>query len=296
MNENNFDFYLSTTFCKDHPRIDNILKYCTENGIYHIELGSNHAYEDNPASIVQRYPCQYLVHNYFPIPKESFVVNIASLNDDLYERSVSHVFAAIDFCSRIDAKLYTFHPGFLSDPGKSSSCSSNYDFQFKNEQIPELRYENAFERMLCAVKCIVAYAHEKNVRIAIETEGSVLHKNHLLMQYPKEFSRFFDIFSPQVIGINLNIGHLRLAANVFGFDIADFIDLISEHVVAMELSHNGGHYDEHLPLVDGEWYWDVIFDSRFTNAYKILEFRDTSIEDVLRNIKLADSILNNLRY
>ena len=295
MSKNQFDLYLSTTFYKDYSSVCDVLKHCTENEIYHLELGSNHVYEDDLASIIQRYPCQYLVHNYFPIPKEGFIVNIASLNDDLYERSVSHVFAAIDFCNIIGAKLYTFHPGFLSDPIGSSPCSSNYDFQFKAEQIPALRYEKAFDRMLCAVKRIVAYAYEKNVRIAVETEGSVLHKNHLLMQYPEEFSRFFDIFSPQAIGINLNIGHLRLASNAYGFEIIEFINLVAEYIVAMELSHNGGGSDEHLPLVDGEWYWDVIFDQRFANAYKILEFRNTSIEDVLRNIKLVAGIFNNLR-
>ena len=45
----------------------------------------------------------------------------------------------------------------------------------------------------------------------------------------------------------------------------------------MELSHNDGLQDQHLPLKKDGWYWDIINDSRFNDTIKILEFRNVSI-------------------
>ena len=44
----------------------------------------------------------------------------------------------------------------------------------------------------------------------------------------------------------------------------------------MELSHNNGKEDQHLPLKKGKWYWKIINDPYFSNVYKILEFRNLS--------------------
>ena len=95
-----------------------------------------------------------------------------------------------------------------------------------------------------------------------------------------------DRYEPSDIGLNLNIGHLYLSANAFNYNWKDLVDSISRYVFAMELSHNDGFEDQHLPLISEGWYWDLINDLRFKNIHKILEFRNTSIKDILNNIKL----------
>ena len=54
----------------------------------------------------------------------------------------------------------------------------------------------------------------------------------------------------------------------------------------MELSHNNGIEDQHLPLKNKGWYWSLIVDERFKNIYKILEFRNTPINNIINNINL----------
>ena len=117
--------------------------------------------------------------------------------------------------------------------------------------------------MYQALDEVIEYATSKTVKIAIETEGSLKKKDHLLMQNPKEYEEFIDRYNPVDIGINLNIGHLNLSANAFDFDRIAFVDLVQDHIVAMELSHNDGLEDQHQPLQSGEWYWEIIHDSRF---------------------------------
>ncbi len=286
------NLYVSTTFLEDGSTIEEALNLCQKHDITNLELGSNHCYSPEFESIVSSFDLNYLVHNYFPIPKESFVLNLASTDESILEKSIKHVQTAIDFCSEVGALLYTFHPGFLTDPKGPNQSSQNYDFQWDDSIKNTINYSQAYESMLKGIDTCVDYARQKKVRIAIETEGSYKKKDHLLMQHPEEYTRLFKHFSPADLGINMNLGHLNLASKAFNFTETEFTDLISDYIVAMELSHNDGMEDQHLPLIEEAWYWPIILDPRFSSAYKIIEFRNTSIEGILDNINLYQKKYN----
>lgn len=276
---------MSTTFLPDGKSLSIALELCKNSDIKKIEIGSNHCFEIN-YDYLTKYGFDYLVHNYFPIPQDSFVLNIASFNPEIRLRSIKHIKKAIDFCSKVGANLYTFHPGFLTDPNGANESDNNYDFQWDESQLDKSNFNNAKSLMYTALDDIINFASSKLVKIAIETEGSVNKKNHLLMQRPEEYEEFLVKYAPQDIGINLNIGHLNLASNAFHFKREDFVYLIQDYIVAMELSHNNGIEDQHLPLQTDGWYWDLIHDTRFEGAYKILEFRNTPISEIVKNMHM----------
>ena len=286
------NLFISTTFVPDGTPIGMALDICSRNGINAVELGSNHPYEENFKGILNKYQFNYLVHNYFPIPKNSFVLNIASFNDNIKKRSIEHIFKAIEFCDKIGAKLYTFHPGFITDPLGSNHNSKNYDFRWDNDKVNLKHYEKAIDLMLKSVSSIIKYAERYNVAIAVETEGSFYKKEHLLMQNPREYERFIKEFSKNDIGINLNVGHLNLASKALGFEIEVFFNTVADYIIALELSHNNGFEDQHLPLKRSEFYWDIIFDDRLDSIPKILEYRNTKIEEIIQNLNLFESDLN----
>jgi sugar phosphate isomerase/epimerase len=186
---------------------------------------------------------------------------------------------AILFCKATNSKLYTFHPGFIFDPVTASNSKKNYDFVWNNK-IQKTNYNVAFNLMINALKKIIIFAKSKGVKIAIETEGSYKKNKLLLMQKPKEYQKLFKYFSPKELGINLNIGHLNLAAKVFNFSKLKFVKQLKPYILAIELSHNNGLEDQHLPLKRKAWYWKVINDPDFSDVYKILEFRNTNIKDI----------------
>jgi len=282
--ENFNSIFVSTTFAKDNSKISEVLNICKRAKINNIELGSNHRYQKNFKEIIKKYNFNFIVHNYFPIPKKSFVVNIASTNKLIRNLSIKHIKKSIRFCKLTNSKLYTFHPGFIFDPISSGKSKKKYDFIW-NHKNQKGNYNIAFHLMLNSLRQIVKFAKKNNVQIAIETEGSYKKKNLLLMQTPKEYKKLFRYFKPRDIGINLNIGHLNLASKGFKFSKSSFINLIKPYVVALELSHNNGFEDQHLPLKKRGWYWKVINDSFFSKTYKILEFRNT-------NIKIIKKIIN----
>lgn len=279
------NIYISTTFAPDNTELIDSLIQCKNSGINSVELGSNHCFEEN-YDYINDFSFQYLLHNYFPIPEKSFVLNISSFDENIRRRSIRHIKSAIDFCSKIRGHLYTFHPGFLTDPKGSNIDDKNYDFLWDEKQLSVANRVKAKALMYRSLDEVVAYSELKNVRIAIETEGSLNKKDHLLMQCPEEYEEFMSKYSSIDIGINLNVGHLNLAANAFDFNRQDFVDLIQDYIVAMELSHNDGLEDQHLPLQPDGWYWDLINDRRFKDTFKILEFRNTPIAKIINNINL----------
>ena len=127
---------------------------------------------------------------------------------------------------------------------------------------------------------------KKDVRIAIETQGSSKKNNSLLMQKPEEYQKLFQFFTPSELGVSLNIGHLNLASKAFNFSKLKFVEKLKPYIVAFELSHNNGKEDQHLPLKKKQWYWKIINDLDFSKAYKILEFRNTDIKTMMKAIEL----------
>ena len=280
-------FFVSTTFEKDNLPIKSAIDKLYQNSIFNIELGSNHSYEKS-YSYLRKYKVNFCVHNYFPIPKKNIVLNIASQNKQIRNRSVKHIKKAIKFSKTIEARLYTFHPGFLTDPDGSNISNKNYDFLWNKKKLISSNYAKSWKLMVKSIKEIIKYSKREKVKIAIESEGSVNSKNHLLMQRPIEYKKFFRIFDKRDIGINLNIGHLNLASIAFKFDKIKFINNISKNIVAMELSHNNGKNDDHLPIRNNTWYWKLINDKKFKNIPKILEFRNININKVKKTFLLVN--------
>lgn len=68
------------------------------------------------------------------------------------------------------------------------------------------------------------------------------------MQKPNEYKELFKYFKPNDLGINLNIGHLNLASRAFKFSKFEFVKELNQYILVIELSHNNGIEDQHLPL------------------------------------------------
>jgi sugar phosphate isomerase/epimerase len=276
--------YVSTTFLPDNTALEEALTVCREHEIHHVELGSNHRYCQDPLRLVKQSGLHCLVHNYFPIPREAFVMNIASMDLDIRQRSLDHACRALEFASDCEAPLYTIHPGFLTDPAGTGLQKDTYDFDFQEARLAQADYTPSFAAMLESLETLLPRARDLGVTIAIETQGSGTRPEHLLMQTPDEYRRLLRDFSPGTLGINLNVAHTRLASTTLTFSIEEFLDVVASHVVAMELSHNNGKEDQHLPLERDGWYWPLIRDKRFDDAIKILEFRHTHLDRVKENL------------
>ena len=272
--------YISTTVLPDLTPIDNSLRILTNAGYFNIELGSTHPNEENVEDILVKYKANFLVHNYFPTPKLELIVNVCSNDEVIREKSINHVEKRIIFSKNINAGLYTFHPGYISQPISTNKDNSNWDFVYQPAINSSVDYDKAFGLLVEAVNKFIEVAEKLHQPIAIETSGSFTKKDHLLMQRAFEFEKLFSEVDSKYLGVNLNLGHLNLASRAFSFDRFEFIETIKDKIFAFEVSHNDRVNDDHAMLRHGEWYSEIINNPIFENIPMIYEGRNTHLVDI----------------
>ena len=83
-------------------------------GITNIELSSGLGWRDDNVDVVfrSRSRFDFLVHNYFPPPEQPFVLNLASADPHIRNRSLAHCRSAIDLAHELETDLFTVHAGF----------------------------------------------------------------------------------------------------------------------------------------------------------------------------------------
>ena len=114
---------------------------------------------------------KFIVHNYFPPPQRPFVLNLASLNESIYQESLNHIKKSIKLASFIKSPFYSFHAGFLIDPkvkelGKTIKSNHLYD---KNK---------CFERFIYSIKILSKYASKYKIKLLIE--NNVITKSNFI--------------------------------------------------------------------------------------------------------------------
>lgn len=245
--------YQSTSCLKGD--VFDILNRYERAGRRYVELGSTHPYNEkiSPETILE-YGFNYLVHNYFPPPKEPFIINIASHDQAILKRSMDQLKTSIDFCNSIDTRLFTFHSGFRADP--------DLNFQFKTDQI--ISHHAAMKTFTKSLFELNKYAADRGVKIAIENNVLAPHnlvngKNELLLMCePWEFEHLINEIDSDNLGILLDLGHLKVTSNTLRYDADNFIQVFKDQVFAVHLHENNGKLDQHLHSKKDDWSCEVV--------------------------------------
>ena len=111
--------YVSSS-CVRAKKIKDSVLTLVENGFKNIELsGGTHYYDGFDEDLLElkdKYDINYQCHNYFPPPKRHFVINLASPNDEIYEKSKEFIRDSLKLSSKLGSARYGFHGGFFIDP------------------------------------------------------------------------------------------------------------------------------------------------------------------------------------
>ena len=285
--------YISTTYYQIfNTNINEALKGLNDLDINGIELGSTHRFDANFKEIVKSNinpNYNYLTHNYCLPSRDELIINIASLDSAVRNKGILKIFECLEFSKEINSKFYTFHPGFLADTLKTcfDESKKNYDFHFGSTIYNKVEATNI---MYSSLEKILNYAEKLNIKIAIETEGSLSKSQILLMQSPKEFEELFIRFGKS-ISVNFNIAHSTLASKALCFNVQELLDVISKHLIAFEISHSNLINDEHLPLQEDSFIWSFLKKNKYEVPH-ILEFRNATIEDLEKSINLFKQRIN----
>jgi sugar phosphate isomerase/epimerase len=95
-----------------------------------------------------------------------------------------------------------------------------------------------------SIETLAEAAEPLGVRIAVEIIPNELSRASSLVHFVE------DVLESGTVGICLDLGHAQLES-----DVADVIDIVSEHVIAVEAHDNRGRTDDHLVPFEGMIDW-----------------------------------------
>ena len=98
--------YISSGAFKKFLNLNELFINLNKNKIKNIELSGGN-YEKDFQKILNKYKyINFYFHNYFPVPQKSFVINLASNNKKIIQKSFQHIKKAIKLCKTFKLKFF----------------------------------------------------------------------------------------------------------------------------------------------------------------------------------------------
>lgn len=211
--------YISSS-CVKHKKIKDSVQDLVDNGFKNIELSGGTEYydgfEDDLLELKEKYNFNYVCHNYFPPPKEHFVLNLASLNDEIYKKSFNHLVQAIKLSNKLGAKKFGFHAGFfidikVSEIGKKISKDNLFD----NEKAIQ-RFSNGFKELQTLAGDVKLYV-ENNV-FSSTNYDTYDGDNIFMLTSSNEYAELKNKIDFNQL---LDVAHLKVSSKTLGLNFKD---------------------------------------------------------------------------
>ena len=276
--------YISSS-CLQHERIKDSVEGLVRNGFRNIELSGGtqyyEEYEEDLLVLKDRYNLNYLLHNYFPPPKQNFILNLASLNDEIYQKTLKYYEEAISLSRKLGSKKFGLHAGFFIDfntkeIGKNISSAKLY-----NKKEATKRFCEGYNYLKKITGDIELYV-ENNVLSSSNIETFQGQPPFMLTDYEgyTELKSFIDF------KLLLDIAHLKVSANSLRLDFVEQLDKMIAISDYIHLSDNDGLHDQNRCFSGDGDILDVLKAYNFNDKIVTLE-TNGGISD----IKLSQVVL-----
>lgn len=277
--------YISTIAFLGQP-VERIFEMAKEQE-FNLEFSSALPFHPDMEKLFNDYPFPKLAHNYFPAPQDPFVLNLASKDENIRQRSIAHCKNGLKMSKKANAPFFAAHAGFCLDPkpeelGKKLQQSTEL---INKEAHWILFIESVEEIMKLARELNVDFYIENNVtaQMNINTHG----QNPLFCAEPHEMIRLFNHINDPHFGILLDTAHLKVSSRTMKFSLDLAVDQLQSTIKAIHHSDNEGLLDNNQPLEAD--YWFLQFVSRFSNIPHVIEVKKQDIADLKRQMDLLEN-------
>lgn len=264
--------YVSSS-CIRAEKISDAVKILAEAGFRAIELSGGTDYypalEEDLLGLQEIHDLTYLCHNYFPPPEKHFVVNLASMNDAVYEISLLHLCENIRLSKVLGADRISFHAGFLVDIGTT-----------------EIGRELSLSTMADGERALARFAQgyavlkEKAGGLPVYIENNVYswanrqiygQQSPFMLVCNDDYQRFSELMDFHFL---LDVGHLQVSCHSLGLDYAGQLKSLFPHTDYLHLSDNDALCDAHGPIREHGEICRSLQGLDFTNKIVSLEICD----------------------
>ena len=267
---------------------------------YILEFSSGMPYRKDMEEIFLSAPVKKLPHNYFPAPEKSFVLNLASMNDEIRNRSIEHCINGLRLASLANAPFFSAHAGFCIDPnpselGKQIKQQVNVD---KNKNW-KLFFESVKTILKESEKYKADFLIENNVIAAMNVyeDGT----NPLFCCDDSEMINLINEINNPRLGILLDTGHIKVSSNTLKFSLDACVFKIKPFVKCIHHSDNDGIFDTNQQIDEKYWFWKYIkgfsgiypVGNNSYGIYHVLEVKNQTVEQINHQLSLIrNNILN----
>lgn len=241
--------YVSSSCVKNNTIKESVSELAQE-GYKNIELSGGtqyyDGYVDDLLELKEKYNLNYLVHNYFPPPQEHFILNIATLNDDFYGKSIEHCLRAIELCKVLGCNKYAIHAGFLID-FTPEEAGKKISLRAVNDRTESLdRFASAWEKISDNAGDDVTLYIENNVYSKTNFVTYESNNPFLLTDY----DGYLELAARIDFKVLLDIAHLKVSCNTLGLDFFTQAEQMISKTDYIHISGNDGLHDQNQGVDD----------------------------------------------
>lgn len=226
-------------------------------------------------------------HNYFPPPKKSFVINLASDDPIIVNLSVKQIINSIDLCYEFGINHFSFHAGFLLDPNINQLGKI-----IKKRRI--ISYETGINNFFRNLEKIINYSKKRNIKLLVE--NNVISKNNynyynsniFLMTTPKECLKVLKKFEGD-LGLLMDVGHFKVSSNTLKFNKKNILKL-NKYIKGYHLSDNNGLIDSNNMFTSRSWFWKYLIKDL---DYYVIEVYKKDLKKILNCLEIINIKINN---
>ncbi len=280
--------YISSS-CVKHKKIKDSVQELVDNGFKNIELSGGTEYydgfEDDLLELKEQYNLNYMCHNYFPPPKEHFVLNLASLNDDIYEKTFTHLVKAIELSKKLGTKKFGFHAGFyinieVKEIGKKLTKSNLANI---NESIT---------KFCIGYKKLKAIADNVNLYLENNVYSSTNYDTYngeiiaMLLSYQDNIELKNKIDFNQL----LDVAHLKVSSKTLGLDFEDELKKMIAVSDYIHISDNDALHDLNHKLQEESTLVNLLKKQNLKNKDFTLEIYD-DMDAIKETYKILQEVI-----
>jgi sugar phosphate isomerase/epimerase len=265
--------YISSS-CVKEGRICESVARLVALGFKNIELsgGTEHyeKLENDLLGLKDRHGLNFLLHNYFPPPQKSFIANIASLDEEIYQASISHYRKAIKLSKTLNAKKFGLHAGYLIDFKAVEAGRKIGSYDLSNRA-------DALRRMIFALDTLSETAGDE---VELYLENNVLSETNR-ETYPGETpfllvnrNDYEELIGMTEFNLLFDLAHFKVSqiSNREGFE-ADCTALLSASDY-IHLSGNDGRADQNKSLLSDRKLLSMLTKDNLSGKTITLEIYD----------------------
>lgn len=255
-----------------------------------LEFSSGIPYSEDNVDIFLKANIKRYLHNYFPAPKEPFVLNLASSNEVIRKKSIDHAKNGLKLAQTVNCGFYSIHAGFCLDPD-ATELGQLITSEGRLERNVYL------DQFISSLQELLEYADLLKVDLLIEnnviTKFNYDHHgtDPFLCTTPEEIIEVFNLIDHPRLKLLLDTGHLKVSSVTHGFDLIESFCSIEKYIGAIHHSDNDGLSDTNNPLAEG--YWFLPFLKKLSHIPHILEVRASNEITINEQVEL---IKNGWRY